>query len=124
MMKKILSLIICVLGFVGYMNAQSIEEQVEVVKTQEIKNFKSVLVFEEGDISLNKNQEVRIEQILEKKSREIVAIRDQELSKKEVSVRLSEVKAKYNSLINMVLTTDQKAQIKKNEVLRRRGKKS
>jgi hypothetical protein len=111
-MKKIVLFIAFILSG---MFVQAQNTQLEKAQTKEMDALEKIITYEHKNLTFNKNQEAKLERIFFKKSTELVALRNKDLSKGEYAEEYRMIQEKYKPLVEDVLSPAQRIEYRKNE---------
>ncbi len=111
-MKKIVLFIAFIMSGL-FVQAQN--TQLEKAQAKEMDALEKIVTFEHKNLFFNKNQTAKLERVFFKKSTELVALRNKEISKAEYAEEYRRIQDKYKPLVEAILSPAQKIEYRKNE---------
>jgi hypothetical protein len=111
-MKKVLLFVLLVVG-TTFVHGQS-SLAVEKLQSKEMEKLTKIVTLTNENVAFSKNQTAKLERVFLGKAKEIVKLREQEITKSEYSQAYSKLEDKYNRQIQSLLTTEQKVEFQRN----------
>lgn len=111
-MKKVLLFVLMVVG-ATFVHGQS-RLLVEEVQSKEMERLTKIVTLTNENVTFSKNQTAKLERVLLGKAKEIVKLREEEITKSDYSQAFIKLEDKYNRQIQSHLTTEQKVEFRRN----------
>lgn len=122
-MKKILLLIVFVMGAM-FVQAQSAKtDKIAKMQTKEMDAIEKRVTYNIKNLTFNKNQTVKLERLLNKKVTEIIDLRATDIAKGAYVKAHIKIVKKYEPMIEAILTKLQKVEYRRNSKKHLRRKK-
>jgi hypothetical protein len=112
-MKKVLLLFVLLVVGTTFVHGQS-SLAVEKLQSKEMEKLTKIVTLTNENVAFSKNQTAKLERVFLGKAKEIVKLREQEITKSEYSEAYSKLEDKYNRQIQSLLTTEQKVEFQRN----------
>lgn len=113
-MNKILLLALMVFGTLS-IQAQSANGTVERLQAKEMEALEKIVTYSNENVAFNKNQKVKLERIFLDKAKEIVSLREKDITKGEYFSAYNKLMDKYNPKVEALLTTEQRVEYRRNK---------
>ena len=87
---------------------------VENLQSKEMEKLTKIVTLTNKNVTFSKNQTAKLERVFLSKAKEILKLREQEVTKDEYSQAYIKLEDKYNRQIQSLLTTEQKVEFRRN----------
>jgi len=94
---------------------QAQNTQMDRAQAKEMDALVKIVTYEHKNLTFNKNQKAKFEQLFFKKATEIVALKNKETEKGEYMNEYNKIQDKYKPLVQAILSPAQKVEFIRNE---------